>query len=146
MKNIIVLLIMVGGVLLSSAILSSCASKNKIVETSEDEKIYMVPEKMPTFSKGSPATWIASKVRYPIEAQKSKIQGKVFVKFVVERDGSISNVEILKSSHKLLSEEAIRVVKSMPKWNPGENEGKFVRVRYNIPINFKLAQSMNKNR
>ena len=71
-------------------------------------------------------------------ALENGIQGKVFVEFVIEKDGSITNVRVLRSVDPSLDKEAIRVVSSMPKWKPGKQRGKAVRVSYTVPINFKL--------
>ena len=97
-------------------------------------------EVMPSFPGGRQTLmkYIACHVKYPAKAQKEGIHGRVVVQFIVERDGSISNPKIVRSIHPMLDEEAIRVVKNMPNWNPGIINGKPVRVRYYIPINFNL--------
>ena len=77
-------------------------------------------------------------MKYPKQAMKEGIQGRVAVRFIVEKDGSISDVKPILSVHPLLNKEAVRVVKSMPKWTPGKQNGKPVRVRFNLPIMFKL--------
>lgn len=82
--------------------------------------------------------WITENVNYPTEAVNKNKTGRVYISFVVEPDGSISNVKVLKSVCKSLDNEAIRLVKSMPKWIPGEVEGEFARTRCQIPINFTL--------
>ena len=82
--------------------------------------------------------WIAKNVKYPMIAQENNIQGKVFVQFVIEKDGSVSDVKVARSVDPSLDKEAIRVVKAMPKWKPGKQRGKPVRVSYTVPINFQL--------
>ena len=82
--------------------------------------------------------YLAITMKYPKEAQIQKIQGRVFVKFVVDADGVITETEITKSAHPILDEEALRVVKSMPPWIPGRQNDKPVRVYYTLPINFRL--------
>jgi len=77
-------------------------------------------------------------IKYPEQAVKEGIQGRVTVRFIVEKDGSISDVKPVLSVHPLLNKEAVRVVKSMPKWTPGKQNGKPVRVRFNLPVMFKL--------
>ena len=77
-------------------------------------------------------------VKYPEEAQKQKIQGRVTVQFIIEKDGTITGVTVLRSVHPLLDKEAIRVVQNMPKWVPGTQRGEPVRVSYTAPINFRL--------
>ena len=94
---------------------------------------------MPSFPGGDPVRWINKNVKYPVIAQENGIQGKVFVQFVIEKDGSITNVKVLRGVDASLDKEAVRVVQSMPKWKPGKQRGKPVRVSYNVPINFRLS-------
>ena len=99
--------------------------------------IFRIVEEMPKFP-GDVNTWLAKNTRYPMIALENGIQGKVFVEFVIEKDGSITNVRVLRSVDPSLDKEAIRVVSSMPKWKPGKQRGKAIRVSYTVPINFKL--------
>lgn len=104
---------------------------------------YTLVENLPEFPGGidSMVVFLSTNVKYPEECAKAAIQGRVIVQFVVDTDGSIVDVVVSKSGgHPLLDEEAVRVVKMMPKWTPGKHEGKPVRVRYTIPINFKLPE------
>lgn len=103
-------------------------------------KVYEASEVMPEYPGGVPKLmeFLSANVRYPVEAQKSKIEGRSVIGFVVEKDGSISNVNITRSSHPLLDQEAIRVVNEMPTWKPGMQKGKPVRVKFNLPIYFRL--------
>ena len=105
-----------------------------------NDEVFANPDKMAEFSGGVVAlrNFLASNVRYPKDAQISMAQGKVFVNFIVNEDGTISKVTIARGVHYLLDEEAIRVVKIMPKWIPGQKDGKPVRVSYTVPINFML--------
>ena len=82
--------------------------------------------------------FLIKNLKYPPYAQEKKIQGKVIIKFIVSKDGSITNIEVISSPHEILSNEAIRVIKLMPKWKPGILKGKPVNVQYTLPINFKL--------
>ena len=82
--------------------------------------------------------YIMENMKYPEQAMKEGIQGRVAVRFIVEKDGSISDVKPILSVHPLLNKEAVRVVESMPKWTPGKQNGKPVRVRFNVPVMFKL--------
>ncbi len=82
--------------------------------------------------------YLAITMKYPKEAQKQKIQGRVLVKFVIDTDGLVTETEITKSAHPILDEEALRVVKAMPPWIPGRQDDKPVRVYYTLPINFRL--------
>ena len=106
-----------------------------------DGEIYSAVEQMPQFPGGMAAMmrWIKENVKYPAESREKGSQGRAYVSFVVETDGSISNVEIIRGTgDKLLDNEAIRLVKSMPKWAPGKQVGKNVRVKYTVPIMFRL--------
>ena len=84
--------------------------------------------------------WLRNNVRYPAVAEENGIQGRVVVSFVVERNGSITDVQVVKSVDPSLDKEAARVVKSMPNWVPGKQNGSAVRVKYNVPVTFRLAQ------
>ncbi len=103
----------------------------------EDNKIFDVVEQQPTFSEGNPAAWLSKHTVYPTEAVGSGIDGRVTVGFVVEKNGTISNVRVLRGVDPSLDKEAVRVVKSMPKWNPGMQNGEPVRVNYTVPVIFK---------
>jgi protein TonB len=109
----------------------------------EDVDIFEVVEQKPEFPGGEQVLlrWIAKNIKYPSIAIENEIQGIVFVNFVVDRDGGISNARVLRSVDPLLDEEALRVVKLLPKWEPGKQRGKPVRVSYTIPIHFRLQQS-----
>lgn len=106
-----------------------------------DDEIFSIVEVMPEFPGGMSklSEYLAQNIVYPVEARKAGIQGKVFVNFVVEPNGSVSNVKVMRSLGYGCDEEAIRVVKAMPRWTPGTQRGKAVRVSYNLPINFKLT-------
>lgn len=109
-------------------------------QTKKNDMVFDVVEVMPQFPGGQIAMlkYIMENMKYPEQAMKEGIQGRVAVSFIVEKDGSISNVRPVLSVHPLLNKEAVRVVKSMPKWSPGKHNGKPVRVRYNLPVMFKL--------
>lgn len=104
------------------------------------DNVYQKVDEMPVFSKGQPQVWVAKNVKYPMVAAKNGIQGKVFVQFVVEKDGSVSGIELLRGVHPLLNQEALRVVGSMPGWTPGKIKGEPVRCSYTIPISFRLSK------
>ena len=82
--------------------------------------------------------YLAKNIKYPPKAEKKGIEGKVMINFIVEKDGSISNAKVVRHIHPLLDKEAERVIKAMPKWSPGKQEGKPVRVKFNIPVAFRL--------
>lgn len=98
---------------------------------------FITVEKMPRFN-GDLNTWLRKNLRYPARCAEMGIGGKVFIEFVVEKDGSISSINVVRSADPDLSQEAIRVVKTMPKWIPGMQRDKAVRVRFTIPITFQL--------
>ena len=106
----------------------------------DKEKVYQVVEQQPSFPGGREELfkYLAYNVKYPIDAAKNKIEGRVLVTFDVEHDGSISNVNVTNSVYPSLDKESIRVVSGMPKWIPGKANGKTVRVKYTIPITFRL--------
>ena len=105
-----------------------------------EQEIFKIVEEMPAFPGGEAKLmeYVAKNVKYPQIARETGVQGRVYVNFVVEPDGSVSNVSVLRGIGGGCDEEAIRVVKSMPKWKPGKQRGKAVRVSYMLPVNFKL--------
>lgn len=109
-------------------------------QTKKNDMVFDVVEVMPQFPGGQIAMlkYIMENIKYPEQAMKEGIQGRVAVRFIVEKDGSISDVKPILSVHPLLNKEAVRVVESMPKWTPGKHNGKPVRVRFNLPVMFKL--------
>jgi protein TonB len=112
----------------------------KVIETPVQAEIFTVVEEQPGYPGGEEAriSYLQQNIKYPEEAKELGIQGKVFVTFVVEVDGSISDVRVLRGIGGGCDEEAIRVVRSMPKWVPGKQRGVPVRVQFNLPIKFTL--------
>ena len=106
----------------------------------EETKIFTVVEQMPLFPGGDAALmgYLRDNIHYPTVAAENGVQGRVVVGFVVERDGSITDVNVLRSVDPSLDREAVRVVKSMPKWTPGKQNGSAVRVKYQVPVTFRL--------
>lgn len=106
----------------------------------KEEEIFTVVEQQPEFPGGMSALgqFLSKNIRYPAAAQRANVSGRVFVSFVVNTDGSIQDVTTLKGLGFGTDEEAVRVVKSMPKWRAGKQSGRPVRVKYNLPINFTL--------
>lgn len=111
-----------------------------VVEVDDDERIYEVVEENAQFPGGDEACmkWLAEHLKYPSICQEQGVQGRVFVSFVVNKDGSIVDVEIKRSPDPNLSKEAERVVKSMPKWKPARQGNRTVRSRFNLPVMFRL--------
>ena len=112
-----------------------------VIDNDEPEKPFDVVEQMPEFPGGTPELmkFISTNVKYPAEALKNGVQGRVLVQFIVEKDGSISEVEVCKKVNEHLDAEAVRVVNAMPKWTPGKQKGKPVRVKFTLPITFRLS-------
>ena len=106
----------------------------------EVEKVFDVVEQMPSFPGGPSALmeWLSNNVKYPVVAQENGVQGRVVVSFVVERDGSITDVKVVRGVDPSLDKEASRVVRAMPRWIPGKQNGSAVRVKYNVPVAFRL--------
>lgn len=105
-----------------------------------ENKVFDVVEQMPSYPGGQGALmqFLQSNIKYPVVAQENGVQGRVTISFVVERDGSITDVAVARSVDPSLDREAMRVVKSMPKWIPGKQNGQAVRVKYNVPVSFRL--------
>jgi len=109
-------------------------------EEIEENVVFQIVEKMPSFPGGEAAMmkFLSDNIKYPTIAQENGIQGRVYVNFVVSKTGEISNIKVVRGVDPALDQEAIRVVKSMPKWEPGEQRGKPVNVSFMLPINFVL--------
>ena len=103
-------------------------------------KVFDVVEEMPSFPGGTGAlmSFLSSNIKYPVVAQENGVQGRVIVGFVVERDGSITDVKVMRSVDPSLDREAQRVVRAMPRWKPGKQNGSAVRVKYTVPVVFRL--------
>ncbi|MFC2813784.1 MAG: energy transducer TonB [Prevotella conceptionensis] len=109
-------------------------------DTTTDDKIYEVCEQMPIFEGGDAALmkYLTDSVKYPELTKKHGVQGRVVIGFIVEKDGSLTDVKVLRHVDIALDAEALRVVKGMPKWIPGCQDEQLVRVRYNVPVSFRL--------
>ena len=111
------------------------------VEEEEEEQIFTIVEKNPEFPGGQQAMlrYVAENIKYPVIAQENGVQGRVVCQFVVEKDGKPSNIKVVRSSgDDSLDKEAVRVISSMPKWKPGMQQGKPVRVTFTLPVAFRL--------
>lgn len=140
MKKQIFLTMMASVLMLSSSVnLMATTPENNPTEDKQ-ERVFDVVEVMPQYPGGIPQMmkFIVSNIKYPKDAIKKGMQGAVVVQFVVEPDGSVSNVHVVRSVFPSLDTEAVRMVKAMPKWSPGMQNGKPVRVRFNVPIRFSL--------
>lgn len=111
-----------------------------VEEEVQEEAPFQVVEKMPEFPGGTAAlnAYLKKNIKYPSVCRENNIQGRVLIQFIVNKDGSIVEPEVVKSVNPYLDKEAIRVVSAMPKWTPGEQRGKTVRVKFTLPVNFKL--------
>ena len=115
----------------------------EVVEQIVEEEIFVTAEEMPTFQGGDLSkfrNWVQSNVKYPQIALENGIQGNVVIKFVVEKDGKLSNIQVLQSPDKTLSDAAVQVLQKSPKWKPGKQRNKPVRVTYTLPVSFKISQ------
>ena len=110
-------------------------------ETVEDDQPFVKVEQMPSFQGGDLMTfrnWVMSKLRYPQIAQENGITGRVLLMFVIEKDGSLTNIQVIQTPDSSLSDEAIRVLKTSPKWTPGKQRNQTVRVKYTLPVDFRI--------
>lgn len=109
-------------------------------EEEDDTQVFFIVEDMPEFPGGELALrkFIANSIKYPVIAQENGIEGKVYVTFVVDKDGSVSDAKIARGVDPSIDKEALRVVSNLPRWKPGKQRGKPVRVSYTVPINFVL--------
>jgi len=116
------------------------AEKSKSSKIENGKPVFTVVEKMPQFPGGDAALfkYLGENVRYPVKAQENGIQGRVICQYVVNEDGSVSDVSVVRGVEASLDAEAIRVISAMPKWTPGEQKGKAVAVKYTLPISFRL--------
>ena len=130
----------------TEVILEGCVVPEMGEVGNPEHEVYQIVEQMPQFPNGEEAMmqYIAEQVKYPAEAKKADAQGRVFVGFIVEPDGGLSDFKVLRGIGHGCDEEALRVVKSMPKWKPGMQRGKAVRVQYLVPVNFKLETEKTK--
>ncbi len=115
----------------------------EVVENIVEEEIFVTAEEMPTFQGGDLSkfrNWVQNNVKYPQIALENGIQGIVVIKFVVEKDGKLSNIQVLQSPDKTLSDAAVQVLQKSPKWKPGKQRNKPVRVTYTLPVSFKIQQ------
>ena len=118
----------------------STVSAQKTVVSKKNQKVFDVVEQMPEFPGGMEALfkYMAEYMKYPEDAKKQQVEGRVLVQFIVETDGSVSNTEVLMRVFPSLDAEAVRVISGMPKWIPGKQNGKVVRVKYTIPVSFRF--------
>lgn len=128
---------------LISLFIAFVANMNLKAETLSDD-IYVLVEQMPEFPGGEQELWnfLSSNMRYPVIAVENNIEGEVVVQFIVEKDGSITDVQVVKSVDPSLDKEAVRMVRIMPKWNAGMQQGKPVRVKYIVPVKFTLGHKI----
>jgi protein TonB len=110
-------------------------------ETIEDDQPFLIAETMPSFQGGDLNTfrnWVQQNVKFPQIALENGIQGRVVLSFVIEKDGRLTNIQVLQTPDRSLSEEAIRVLNKSPKWSPGKQRNQVVRVKYTLPVDFRV--------
>ena len=117
-------------------------AQQKPVEKVDSDGVYLMPDQLPEFPGGIQAVmkFLSTNIKYPVEAQKKGISGRVIVQFVIMEDGTLDQAKVIRGVDPLLDEEALRVVKSMPKWKPGMDRGEAVKVRFTAPIMFNLSK------
>ena len=117
-------------------------AQQKPVEKVDSDGVYLMPDQLPEFPGGIQAMmkFLSTNIKYPVEAQKKGISGRVVVQFVIMEDGTLDQAKVIRGVDPLLDEEALRVVKSMPKWKPGMDRGEAVKVRFTAPIMFNLSR------
>ena len=132
--------------ILLAAVALFCGTSAMAQTDDVDDAVFVVVEKSPEFPGGNDSLYafIGRNIKYPEMAKKNKIEGRVFVTFVVEKDGQVSSAKILRDIGGGCGEEALRVVNSMPKWKPGTQRGNPVRVQFNLPVMFKLKKEDKK--
>ncbi|MBR4300680.1 MAG: energy transducer TonB [Bacteroidales bacterium] len=128
--------------ILLAAVALFCGTSAMAQTDEVDDAVFVVVEKSPEFPGGDDSLYafIGRNIKYPEAAKKNKIEGRVFVTFVIEKDGQVSSAKILRDIGGGCGEEALRVVNSMPKWKPGTQRGNPVRVQFNLPIMFQLQK------
>ena len=116
-------------------------AQQKPVEKVDSDGVYLMPDQMPEFPGGMQAMmkFLTTNIKYPVEAQKKGVSGRVIVQFVIMEDGTLDQAKVVRGIDPLLDEEALRVVKLMPKWKPGMQRDKTVRVKFTIPITFRIS-------
>jgi TonB family protein len=119
---------------------NSSMTASEVLDTPQEDPVFKVVEVMPKYPGGQEALfkYMSNNVKYPENARKNRIQGTVFISFVVKKDGTVSDARVLRGVDEELDKEALRVVNEMPKWNPGKEKGKPVNVQFNLPVAFKL--------
>ena len=117
-------------------------AQQKPVEKVDSDGVYLMPDQLPEFPGGIQAMmkFLSTNIKYPVEAQKKGISGRVIVQFVIMEDGTLDQAKVIRGVDPLLDEEALRVVKSMPKWKPGMDRGEALKVRFTAPIMFNLSR------
>jgi len=117
-------------------------NSNDLLSEEDENLVFTVVERMPRFPGGDKAliNYMQEKIEYPSEALKRGYEGRVLVSFVIEKDGSVSSAEVLRGIVASLDKEALRIIRSMPDWTPGKQRGKTVRVKYTVPVQFRLPK------
>jgi periplasmic protein TonB len=125
---------------------SKVNGQNKTIQmTNDPNRVYQNVDKEPDYPGGIREfyTYLSKTIKYPAEARKKKIQGKVFIQFIVEKDGTLTGIRAIRGPGHGINEEAVRAVRLSAKWKPGTESGKVVRVQFTIPVNFTLAAPIN---
>ena len=134
------LLLLLIGIVVPSFFYAQDKQKGNAVQGSDAEYAFEQLEVKPEYPNGNEGLgkYLSENIKYPKKALKNGVSGKVFVQFVIDKTGKVTNVVAVRGVEKSLDKEAVRVIKSMPKWKPGMKDGQPVKVKYTIPINFKF--------
>jgi TonB family protein len=124
----------------TKAVERAAADSVKVMKEPGEDGVFTVCEQMPEFPGGQAALlkWITEHIKYPAVAEENGIQGRVLISFVVEKDGSLTHIQVLQTPDSSLSDEAVRILKTSPKWTPGKQGNKTVRVKYTLPVEFRI--------
>ncbi|MCQ2300630.1 MAG: energy transducer TonB [Bacteroidales bacterium] len=139
MKKLFIALMLIG-VAAAACAQSDAKATTKANDATAEEEVFLIVEQEAEFPGGLDALskYLSANLTYPQEARDANVEGKVIVQFVIEKNGKVSNIKVLRDIGSGCGEEAVRVIKGMPRWKPGQQRGKPVRCQFTLPVNFQL--------
>lgn len=139
MKKLFIALMLIG-VAAAACAQSDAKASTKANDATAEEEVFLIVEQEAEFPGGLDALskYLSANLTYPQEARDANVEGKVIVQFVIEKNGKVSNIKVLRDIGSGCGEEAVRVIKGMPRWKPGQQRGKPVRCQFTLPVNFQL--------
>lgn len=139
MKKLFIALMLIG-VAATACAQSDAKATTKANDATAEEEVFLIVEQEAEFPGGLDALskYLSANLTYPQEARDANVEGKVIVQFVIEKNGKVSNIKVLRDIGSGCGEEAVRVIKGMPRWKPGQQRGKPVRCQFTLPVNFQL--------